>query len=330
MSAQFLYRRRTFIAGLGAAAAWPLAGRAQQAGPRRIAIVIGISGDAEGQARAAAFRETLRTFGWIEGRNVRFDVRFTDGRVDRAGEYASELLSLMPDLVLANSVPVVEAFMARTRTVPIIFAQVLDPVGAGYVQSLAKPGGNVTGFTSFDYSMTGKWLEALKEIAPTVTRVALLRTPGAQTGPFGAIQAVAPYLHVEIAPVDLRDAASLERGLDSFARDIGGGMVVPATPLATVHRDLIVSLAAKYRLPAVYPYRYFVAGGGLMSYGIDNLDLYRRAASYADRILKGEKPADLPVQAPTKFELVVNRKTAEALGIDVPATLLARADEVIE
>jgi putative ABC transport system substrate-binding protein len=325
-------RRREFITFLGGAAVWPLTARGQQRERvRRIAVVIVVAGDAEGQARVAAFRETLRTLGWIEGRDVRFDIRFTDGIRERAREHAVELLGMMPDLILANGGDVVQAFLARTRTIPIIFAQVIDPIGAGHVQSLAKPGANVTGFTSFDYTMGGKWLQALKEIAPGVKRVAVLRTPGGQSGPLGAIQAVAAlYLRVEITPVDLRDPASLERSLDSFAREPGGGLVVPPTSLATVHQSLIISMAAKYRLPAIYPYRYFVASGGLMSYGIDNLDLFRRAASYADRILKGERAGDLPVQLPTKLDLVVNLKTAKALSLDVPPTLLARADEVIE
>ena len=324
-------KRREFIAGLGSAATWPLTARAQQPGRlRRIVVVIGVDEDAEGRARVAAFKDSLRTLGWIEGHSAQFDIRFTGGNVARAREIASEMVRPPPDVILANTAAVVAAFQEQTRTTPIVFSQVVDPVGGGLVSSLKQPGGNITGFTSFDFSMIGKWLELLKSIAPRVTRVAVVRAPGSQTGPYGAIQALAPMLRVSVSPIDLNDADSLERGMERFAREENGGLIVPATPAATVHLNSIVALAARHRLPAIYPYRYFVTAGGLISYGVDNLDLFRHAASYVDRILKGEKVGDLPVQQPTKFELAINRKTASMLGLDVPETLLAQANEVIE
>ena len=270
--------------------------------------------------------------GWTDGRNVRIDIRWGAGDADRIRKYAAELVALAPDVILATGSAAVGPLLQATRTVPIVFVHVADPVGAGFVESLARPGGNATGFTTFEYGMSGKWLELLKEIAPGVTRAAVLRDPAiaAGIGQFGAIQSVAPSLGVEVSPVDVRDAGEIERAVAAFARAPNGGLIVTASALAIVHRDLIITLAARHKLPAVYFARYFVTGGGLISYGPDLVDQYRRAAGYVDRILKGEKPADLPVQAPTKYELVINLKTAKALGLDVPPTLLARADEVIE
>jgi ABC-type uncharacterized transport system substrate-binding protein len=327
--------RREFITLLGGAAAgWPLAARAQQRDRvRRIGVLMGLAADdAESQARLAAFAQGLQQSGWIVGQNVRVDYRWGAGNADAMRKYAAELVALAPDVILAHSSAAVAPLLQASRTVPIVFTLVADPVGAGYVNSLASPGGNVTGFTNFEYSMGGKWLELLKEIAPHVTRTAVIRESAiaAGHGQFGAIQAVALPLGVELRPVDVRDAGDIERDITAFARSSNGGLIVTGSPAATVHRDLIFALAARYRLPAVYNSRFFVINGGLTSYGPDFVDQFRRAAVYVDRILKGEKPADLPVQAPTKFELVINLKTAKALGLDVPPTLLARADEVIE
>ena len=329
-------RRRDFI-GLvgGAAVAWPLVARAQQPERlRRIGVLVASpADDAESQARVAAFKEGLAQLGWTEGRNVRIDTRWATTNADDLRKHAAELAASTPDvLVGASGTTTVAALLQATRTVPIVFAIVVDPVGAGFVASLARPGGNATGFTMFEYGMSGKWLELLKQIAPGVTRAAVLRDPAIASGigQFGAIQAVAPSLRVELSPVDVRDAPEIERAVTAFAGIENGGLVVTASPSGTVHRELIIALAARHKLPAVYWQRFYRASGGLMSYGPDLLDQYRRAAGYVDRILKGEKPADLPVQAPTKYELVINLKTAKTLGLNVPQSLLASADEVIE
>jgi putative ABC transport system substrate-binding protein len=299
---------------------------------RHVAVLVGVADDAEGQARLAAFEKGMRELGWTEGRNVRMYVRFTAGVADRARAYASELVGMAPDVVLANTFSAVGALQQQTRTIPIVFAQVVDPVSAGFVESLSRPGGNITGFVSLDYSIGTKWLEILKEIAPRITRVGVLRDPtiAGGAGQLDAIQGVASSFQVGLTALDVRDAAVIERGIDLLAREPNSGLIVVANPTATVHHELIIARAALHQLPAIYPYRYFTTKGGLISYGVDNGDLWRRSASYVDRILKGEKPANLPVQNPTKFDLIINRKTAQALGLDVPPTLLARADEVIE
>jgi putative ABC transport system substrate-binding protein len=327
-------KRREFITLLGGAAvAWPLAGRAQQGEQvRRIGVLMYLpADDPEGQARFAALVQALTQLGWTEGRNLRIDTRWANA--DDIRSHAMELAALAPDILVAGTGTATAApLLQATRTVPIVFVSVIDPVGAGFVASLAQPGGNATGFTIFEYSMSGKWLEVLKEIAPRVTRAAVLRDPAVASGigQFGAVQIVAPSLGVQVTPVDVRDAGEIERALTAFAHGLNGGLIVTGTALAFAHRDLIISLANRHRLPAVYWHRRFVASGGLISYGPDTTDPFRRAAGYVDRILKGEKPADLPVQAPTKYELVINLKTAKALGLTVPDTLLARADEVIE
>ena len=328
-------RRREFITLLGgAAAAWPLAARAQQPERmRRIGVLLSAAADdPEGQARITAFVQELQRLGWTDGRNVLIDVRWAAGKADDTRKYATELVALAPDVILASGGSVVGALLQLTRTVPIVFTQTTDPVGAGFVDSLARPGGNVTGFTNFEFGISGKWLELLKEIAPGVTRGAVLRDPAiaAGSGQLGALQGAAPSFGVELRPVDVRDAGEIERAVTAFARGSNGGLVVLTSALTQVHRVLITTLAARHRLPAVYTDRIFVTGGGLISYGPDRIEHFRRAAGYVDRILKGEKPADLPVQAPTKYELVINFKTAKALGIEMPPTLLARADEVIE
>jgi putative ABC transport system substrate-binding protein len=329
-------RRREFVTLLGgAAAAWPLAARAQQGERvRRIGVLMASAADdSESQARMAAFLQGLAQLGWTIGRNLRIDTRWATTDADDIRRHAAELAALAPDvLVAATGTVTVAPLLQATRTVPIVFVQVIDPVGAGFVVSLARPGGNATGFTTYEYGMSGKWLELLKEIAPGMARAAVLRDPAIASGigQFAAAQAVAPSLGVELSPVDVRDAGEIERAVTAFARSPNSGLIVTASPLASRHRDLILTLAARYKLPTVYPYRYYVTAGGLISYGPDSIDQYRRAAGYVDRILKGEKPADLPVQAPTKYELIVNLKTAKALGIDIPTTLLARANEVIE
>jgi putative ABC transport system substrate-binding protein len=289
--------------------------------------------DREGQARNAAFLQGLEQLGWSVGRNVRIDTRWATTNADDLRRHAAELAALAPDVILAATGTVTVApLLQATRTVPIVFAIVIDPVGAGFVASLARPGGNATGFLMFEYGLSGKWLELLKRIAPGVTRVAVLRDPAIASGigQFAAIQGAAPSLGMELSPVDARDAPEIERAVTAFARSGNGGLIVTASPVAARHRDLIATLAARHRLPAVYGTRHYVAAGGLISYGPDQIDQFRRAAGYVDRILKGEKPADLPAQAPTKYELVINLKTAEALGITIPPSLLARADEVIE
>jgi putative tryptophan/tyrosine transport system substrate-binding protein len=327
--------RRTFIAGLGAVAVWPLAARGQQSGRgRRVGVLMNSAADdAESQTRYAAFLQALAELGWAVGRNLRIDVRWSvPGDVDSYRKSAVDLNSLSPDAVLAANSPSFQSLRQTNRTVPIVFVNVSDPVGQGFVSSLSRPGGNVTGFTTGEFGTSAKWLELLKQIAPGMTRGAVLRDPtnSAEIGQFGAIQSAAPLLGVELIPLDVRDAGEIERAIMSFARGPNDGLIVLASAAATSHRDLIITLAARHRLPAAYADRVFVAAGGLLSYGPDRVDQFRRAAGYVDRILKGEKPADLPVQAPTKFELLINLKTAKALGLTVPPSLLATADEVIE
>jgi putative tryptophan/tyrosine transport system substrate-binding protein len=328
-------RRRDFVILLGGgAAAGPLAARVQQPERmRRIGVLMNLAAeDPEGLARVTAFAQGLQQLGWTDGRNVRIDARWAAGDADNFRKYAAELVALAPDVFLAIGTPAVVALQQATHTVPIVFASVIDPVGGGFVDSLARPGGNTTGFTLFEYGLSGKWPELLKQIAPSVTRAAVLRdaTITTSVGRFAVIQAVAPSLGVELSPAGVRDADEIERSVTTFARGSNGGLIVTGSPLTAVHRNLIIALAARHRLPAIYPYRYFATSGGLISYGPDSIDPYRRAAGYVDRILKGEKPADLPVQAPTKYELAINLKTAKALGIEMPASVLARADEVIE
>jgi putative ABC transport system substrate-binding protein len=327
-------RRREFITLLGSSAAWPLAARAQQTDrARRIGVLTSLSmHDPASQARLTTLQQGLQQLGWTEGRNIHIDWRWGAGNADNLRKHAEQLTALAPDAIVANGSAAVALLLQATRAVPIVFTDVLDPVGAGFVDSLAHPGGNATGFMLFEYGVSGKWLELLKQIAPGVTRAAVLRDPSmtAGVGQFAAIQSVAPLLRIELRPVDVRDAGEIERGVTAFASGSNGGLIVASSPSAAVHRDLIIGLAARYRLPAVYSFRYYVISGGLIAYGPDPNDPFRSAAGYLDRILKGEKPADLPVQAPTKYELVINLKTAKALGIDIPPMMLARADEVIE
>jgi putative tryptophan/tyrosine transport system substrate-binding protein len=326
-------RRREFITLLGdAAAACPLVARAQQERMRRIGVLMPfVAGDPEAQVRSTVFAQTLQQLGWTVGRNLQIDYRFAGGEADRVRQNAAELVALAPDVIMTVGSITVAPIQQATRTIPIVFTNVADPVGAGIVQSLARPGGNATGFTNFEYSMSGKWVELLKQIAPHIRRAAVLRDPtsAAGIGQFAAIQGVAQSLGVELTPVAARDTAELERSMAAFARSANSGMIVTAGGTG-FRRDLIIRLASRHRLPAVYPFRYYAKDGGLISYGPDTLDPVRRAAEYVDRILKGEKPADLPVQAPVKYELAINLKTAKALGLEVPTTLLARADEVIE
>jgi putative tryptophan/tyrosine transport system substrate-binding protein len=328
-------RRRDCISLLGcAAAAWPLAARAQQPDRmRRISVFLpAAADDAAFQAWVGAFLQGLALLGWTIGRNVRIDIRWATPNAAEIRRHAAELAAVAPDVILAHGSSTVEPLLQVTRAIPIVFPIASDPVGAGFVESLARPGGNVTGFMTIEFSMGGKWLELLKEIAPGVTRVAVLRdaTMGTSTSQFAAIQAVAPSLRVEVNPVNMREAGAIEQSVETFARAPNGGLIVTAVAAAVRHRDLVITLAARHKLPAVYYERFFVAAGGLVSYGPDRIDMYQRAAGYVDRILKGEKPADLPVQAPVKYELTINLKTAKALGIEVPPPLLARADEVIE
>ena len=329
-------RRREFITLVGGTAAgWPFAACAQPAGPvRRIGVLMSTAADdSHGQSYIAAFAQGLQQLGWEVGGNVRIDYRWGAGDTERFRSYAAELVALAPDVILASAASIVADLQQASRTVPIVFVTTIDPVGSGLVASLARPGGNATGFSAFEFSLSAKLLELLKEIAPRVTRVAVVRDPSvpAGSGGFAAIQTVAPSFGVELTPVGVHDAGEIERGIAEFARGSNGGMIVvgPVSSMQT-HRDLVVTLAAQHLLPAVYAGALFVAAGGLISYGSDPIDQYRRAAGYVDRILKGEKPADLPVQAPTKYQLVVNLKTAKTLGLDVPPTLLALADEVIE
>jgi putative ABC transport system substrate-binding protein len=328
-------KRREFITLLGgAAAAWPLAARAQQRERMRSVGVLTpfAAHNTEGQNRVTAFAQALQQLGWSVGQNARLHYRWGDGTSATMQKYAAELVALAPDVILADSSAALSPLLQATQTIPIVFAIVADPVGAGYVETLARPGGNASGFTPFEYGTAGKWLELLKEIAPRVTRAAVLRDPAIAAGPgqFGALQAVAPSLGFELRAVNVRDADEIERSIAGFAQGSNGGLVVTGSAAAAAHRDLIVTLAARHRLPAVYNARLYGEIGGLVCYGADFLDQFRRAAGYVDRILKGEKPADLPVQAPTKYELVINLKTARALGLQIPDRLLALADEVIE
>ena len=330
-------RRREFITLLGSAAAWPLTARAQQPGERmrRIGVLVGLAeDDPESTARLAAFRQGLEKRGWSEGRNVRMDTRFApDSSADQAQVQAKELIALQPDVILAQSTPVVAALQRESHAIPIVFASVADPIGSGFVASLPRPGGNITGLMLFEASVTGKWLAMLKEIAPRLERAALVINP--KTAPYynyylRAAESLSPSLGIELVPSLVENAADIERAIESFAGGSNGGLIVPPDVTTIVHRDLIIALAAQYSLPAVYWLRLFVAAGGLMSYGVDYVDIFRQAASYVDRILRGDKPADLPVQAATKFETIVNLKTAKALGLTMPPGLLVAADEVIE
>jgi len=328
-------RRREFIALVGGAAvAGPLAARAQQRDrTRRIGMLMNFREDEpEGQARLATFAQALQKLGWTEGGNMHTDIRWAADDVDRYRRYAEELVALAPDVVFASASPSVAALQRVTRSVPVVFASVVDPVGAGFVESLAQPGGNTTGFTAFEYSISGKWLELLKAMAPGVRRVAVVRDPAiaAGIGQFAAIQSAAAPPGIELRVIDPREASEIERALASFAREPNGGVIVTASASAVTHRQTIVSLMTRYRLPNIYPFRYYAASGGLASYGPDSTDAYARAAAYVDRILKGEKPSALPVQAPTRYELVINLKTAKAMGLTIPPSLLATADEVIE
>jgi ABC-type uncharacterized transport system substrate-binding protein len=328
-------RRREFITLIGGAAAatWPPAARAQQRERmRRIGVLSAqAADDPDNKVRLAAFQQRLQQLGWTDGHNVGFDHRFAAANLENFRKYAAELVALAPDVILAPGISLVHLLQA-TRTIPIVFPIAADPVGSGSVESLSRPGGNATGFLLFEYDLSAKWLELLKEIVPGVTRAAVLRDPTAITGigQFAVIQSVSRSVGVEVTPLNVRDAGEIERNITAFARSSNGGLIVAGTALATVQRNLIIELAARHRLPAVYFERHFVTSGGLISYGADQVDGYRRAAGYVDRILKGEKPADLPVQVPTKYELVINLKTAKALGLDLPASVLARADEVIE
>ena len=328
--------RRDFITLLGVATTWPLAARAQQGERmRRIGFLMNLAADdSQAQARNAAFLQALQELGWTAGRNLQIEYRWGGEIADRNREYAAELVALAPDVIVAaGSSPGLAVLRRATRTIPIVFATITDPVGQGFVESLARPGGNATGFIQFEYGFSGKWLELLKEIVPALTHAAVIRdaTTAIGSGQLGAIQAVAPSLGVELRPVDMQDVGEIERAVAAFTRaSKNGGLIVTAGSFGVAHRAAITALAARYLLPAVYPFHSFVTAGGLISYGPDQVDPFRRVAGYVDRILKGEKPADLPVQAPTKYELVINLKTAKALGIEVPATLLARANEVIE
>ena len=327
-------RRREFITLLGGAAAWPLAARAQQSERvRRVGVLMPhVENNSVAQARIAALSQELQQLGWGVGRNLTIDVRWAGPYAAGIRKQAGELVASAPDVILANGSVAVGPLLEVTRTVPIVFVIVPDPVGGGFVDNLARPGGNATGFMQFEYGLSGKWLELLKQIAPGVTRAAILRDPTSPTGTgqFGAIQSVAPALGVEVSPLGMSDAREMERAVAAFARAPNGGLIVTGSALAQLHRDLIISLAARHKLPAIYFERFFVTAGGLISYGPDLVDQFRRAADYVNRVLKGEKPADLPVQAPTKYETVLNLKTAKALGLDMPASVLARADEVIE
>jgi putative ABC transport system substrate-binding protein len=328
-------RRRDFVKAIaGLAVAWPLIARAQQSGRmRRIGVLEPLAADdPEAEARHKAFVDALQQLGWTVGQNVQLDYRSAGGDPDRLRSVVAELVALAPDVILSQSSNTLAAVLQATRTIPIVFTVVADPVGAGYVDSLARPGGNATGFTNFEYSIAGKWLEFLKEIAPRVTRVAVLRDPSIAAGPgqFAAIQGVAESRGVELRPINVRDAGEIEKAITAFASVANGGLIVTGSPIITFHRALIIDLAARYRLPAVYNSQLFARAGGLMSYGSNIIDEFPRAAQYVDRILKGEKLADLPVQSPTKYDLTINLKTAKILGIDVPSSLVARANEVIE
>jgi putative tryptophan/tyrosine transport system substrate-binding protein len=325
--------RREFITMLGGAAAWPLAAPAQQSGAmRRIGVLTPFASDDREESGVLAFAQALAQIGWIDGRNARIDIRWGARDPERISRYAAALVALAPDVIVSATSASTGPLLQATRVVPIVFVQVAEPVAAGFVETLARPGGNATGFMLYEYGISAKWLELLKEIAPGVKRVAFLQNPAVAAGPgqFGAIQASAPALGVEVRPINVVGAAEIERALIAFARPANGGLILAGGAAERVRSDVIIKLAAQHRLPTVYAARAFVTGGGLMSFGPDRVEQYRSAAGYVDRILKGEKPADLPVQAPTKYELVINLKTAKALGLDVPPTLLARADEVIE
>jgi len=326
-------RRREFITLVGGAATWPIVASAQTDRMRRIGVLMQIGErDAESKIEVAAFLQSLKDLGWIVGRNLTIDMRWGGGDSELIRKYAVELVALAPEVVLAPGGTVVGALQQASRTVPIVFVNVTDPIGRGYVENLSRPGRNASGFTSFEFGIGGQWLQLLKESAPGVMRVAVLRDPAitAGIGYLAAIHALAPSFRVEVNPIEVRDAHDIERAVAAFALKPNGGLVLTPDPAAIGHRELVIGLASQHRLPAVYPFRYFAAEGGLISYGPDAVDAFRRAAGYVDRILKGERPADLPVQAPTKYELVINLKTAKALGLTVPPTLLARADEVIE
>jgi len=326
-------RRREFILG-GAATAWSVtAGAQQDERVRRIGVILpAAADDAEVQIWLAAFLQALAQLGWTIDRNMRVDIHWATPNAAKIRQHTAELAALAPDVILSGGTSTTGPMLQASRTVPIVFATVVDPVGAGFIESLARPGGNATGFLLYEYSLAGKWLELLKQIAPTTTRVAVLRDANlvSGTGQFAAIQAVAPSLKIDVVPVNMREAGDMERTIAAFARSPNGGLILTGSGLSILHRDLIIALAARYKLPAVYYERFYAAAGGLISYGSDRIELYRLAAGYVDRILRGEKPADLPVQAPTKFELVINLKTAKALGLTVPPTLLATATETIQ
>jgi ABC-type uncharacterized transport system substrate-binding protein len=325
--------RREFVSLIGGAAAWPQVARAQQPDQiRRIGVLMNLAeGDPQGQARVAAFQHALQQLGW-SGRNVRIDARWGENNVDRERQYAAELVALGPDVILASGTQSVAALQSASHTLPIVFVGVADPVGAGFVDSLARPGGNTTGFSEFEYSFGGKWLELLKQVAPRLTRAAVLRGAANPAGvaQFGAIRATASSLGLDVSPINIQDASEIERGVAAFARSENGGLIVTPSATVSVHHALIITLASRHKLPAVYAFRSDVTDGGLISYGPNLVDQFRRGAGYVDRILKGEKPGNLPVQVPVKYELVINLKTAKALGLDLPATVLARANEVIE
>jgi putative ABC transport system substrate-binding protein len=327
-------RRREFIALVGGVAASTLAARAQQPERiRKIGVLMNLSSeDAEGQARVKAYAQALQKLGWIDGGNMRTEIRWAADDADRYRRYSQELVALAPDVILASNSPSVVTLQRLTHSVPIVFVNVIDPVGAGFVTSMARPGGNTTGFTAFEYSLSGKWLELLKEIAPNLTRVVVLREPSIASGigQFAAIQTMASSSGVELSAIDPTDTSRIERAFAAFAHQPNGGVIVTASTSAIAHRELIISLLMRYRLPNIHPFQYYSANGALASYGPDSIENYTRAAGYVDRILKGAMPADLPVQAPTKYRLVINLKTAKALGLTVPASLLARADELIE
>jgi len=327
-------KRRAFITLLGGAAAWPLAARAQQGERnRRVAVFTALApDDPENQSRIAAFQQEMQRLGWTEGQNLRITYHSVGSDAEHVRKEAAELVTLAPDVILANGGTTMVPLHQLNRSVAVVFVNVPDPVGAGFVASLARPGGNATGFTVYEYGISGKWLELLKQVAPGVARVAVLRDPANPSGmgQWGVIQAVSPSFGVELRPVDNRNADEIERGITTFAQEPNGGMIVVANAFSVVHRDLIIRLAARHRLPAVYPYRFFCIGGGLIAYGVDDIDQYRRAAGYVDRVLRGARPADLPVQGSSKYQLTVNLAAAKALGLEIPPTLLARADGVIE
>ena len=325
-------KRRTFIAALGSAAAWPVVARAQQREMRQIGVLMSAASESDQQAGVAVFREILHQLDWIDGRNVRVEIRWARGDPADARRGAEELVALPADVIMVGGQLGLQALLQVTRSVPIVFNSVIDPVGSGYIDSLARPGGNATGFITFEYALTAKWVELLKQIAPTVTRVAVLRDSAiaAGIGQLAVIQAMAPSVGVDVSVINMRDARQVEQDITRFASSPNGGLILTGSALAVVHQNLVIALAAQHKLPAVYYRRYFVTHGGLISYGWNADDQYRGAAHYIDRILKGERPADLPVQAPTKYELVINLKTAKTLELDVPHSLLARADEVIE